>query len=358
LKSTGAEWFTFYGAKGEKLGVYALDVYMYGESSFSQISGNVWFAGKLIWDANAAVIQDRLGSNRATGNTMGYYPYGEEITATSNDREKFATYTRDSYTGLDYADQRFYASTYGRFSTPDPYRKSARRHNPGSWNRYTYVNGDPVNRQDPSGLLDYSCGLVQDVEGGVCPFDDNDIGPSLSGGYLANFYPDGPLQDDGSLVDVTSVDVTDTLDDVDTDPSDTDQGDSTTDSAPNELQCNAGFIAASNAAWIRAGIGLKDVEAGFWVTGPASAPAYFPLPFTNQSMTITGLNIPPAALALVHTHPNAGVAEPSPGDVNNSNLSNLPFYVLSSRGLWLHMPKATKSNMLRPGLSWLKPCGR
>lgn len=48
-------------------------------------------------------------------------PFGDKITSTSNDREKFATYTRDSYTGLDYADQRFYASTYGRFNTPDPY---------------------------------------------------------------------------------------------------------------------------------------------------------------------------------------------------------------------------------------------
>ncbi len=53
-------------------------------------------------------------------------PYGDEITSTSSDREKFATYTRDFYTGLDYADQRFYASTYGRFNTPDPYMAAAR----------------------------------------------------------------------------------------------------------------------------------------------------------------------------------------------------------------------------------------
>jgi hypothetical protein len=44
-------------------------------------------------------------------------PFGDEITSTSNDREKFATYTRDSYTGLDYADQRYFASTYGRYNT-------------------------------------------------------------------------------------------------------------------------------------------------------------------------------------------------------------------------------------------------
>jgi hypothetical protein len=36
------------------------------------------------------------------------------------------TYNRDSFTGLDYADQRFYASSYGRFNSPDPYRASGR----------------------------------------------------------------------------------------------------------------------------------------------------------------------------------------------------------------------------------------
>jgi len=43
-------------------------------------------------------------------------------------------------------------STYGRFLTPDPYRASAAPENPQSWNRYAYVQSDPVNRYDPSGL--------------------------------------------------------------------------------------------------------------------------------------------------------------------------------------------------------------
>ncbi len=36
--------------------------------------------------------------------------------------------------------------------SPDPYRRSAKRRNPGSWNRYVYVKGDPVKYTDPSGL--------------------------------------------------------------------------------------------------------------------------------------------------------------------------------------------------------------
>ena len=62
------------------------------------------------------------------------------------------TYTRDSFTGLDYADQRFYASSLGRFNTADPFRPSADAKLPGSWNRYAYVVGDPIRFIDPRGL--------------------------------------------------------------------------------------------------------------------------------------------------------------------------------------------------------------
>jgi RHS repeat-associated protein len=93
---------------------------------------------------------DRLGS-------IGrYLPYGEERTGQSgnpaNGNEKFATYTRDGVTGLDYADQRWYAQGQGRFLTSDPYQASAGPGDPASWNRYAYVQGDPTNYVDGAGL--------------------------------------------------------------------------------------------------------------------------------------------------------------------------------------------------------------
>jgi RHS repeat-associated protein len=146
------EW-TFYGANGEKLGVYQLaqgtDNYGNAFAYFAPVRTSVWFGGKLVYE-NGPVNLDRLGTNHAQ--SAQFLPYGDEITSTSNDRTKFATYTRDSYTGLDYADQRYYASTYGRFNTTDPSAKSARAGTPGSWNRYSHVQGDPVNRKDPRGL--------------------------------------------------------------------------------------------------------------------------------------------------------------------------------------------------------------
>jgi RHS repeat-associated protein len=98
------------------------------------------------------VIQDRLGTNRFTG--ARYRPYGDEITSTPNDFTKFATYFRDGFTGVDYADQRYYASTNGRFATADPAGTDAVDvDDPGSWNRYAYVSCDPVNHYDPKGTF-------------------------------------------------------------------------------------------------------------------------------------------------------------------------------------------------------------
>jgi RHS repeat-associated protein len=141
----------FYGADGKKLGVWQL-TNPYNNPTLTLVSTNVWFGGRLIQGASGTVVaQDRLQS-------IGkYFPYGEDCynptpANPSNDQEKFATYTRDSISGLDYAVNRYYAAGTGRFMSADPYGGSARLRNPGSWNRYAYVDGDPVNYQDPTGL--------------------------------------------------------------------------------------------------------------------------------------------------------------------------------------------------------------
>jgi len=105
------------------------------------------------------VVTDRLGTVRANtqGESFAYYPFGEERTSTVDGRDKFATYFRDTV-GLDYAEQRYYNSSLGRFWSVDPGGiRTAHPGNPTSWNRYAYVNGDPVNFQDPHGL-DGNCG--------------------------------------------------------------------------------------------------------------------------------------------------------------------------------------------------------
>ena len=110
--------------------------------------------------AQTPVVTDRLGSVRAyqtngTWRTLSYFPFGEEKTPVTPDgAEKFGTYVRDSTLGSqDYAMQRYYSPNAGRFNSPDPGGvKTANPRDPGSWNRYAYVQGDPINGFDPKGL--------------------------------------------------------------------------------------------------------------------------------------------------------------------------------------------------------------
>jgi RHS repeat-associated protein len=127
---------------------------------------NLYFLGKLIIAEGYDVSTDRLGSVR-NGSQTGYeaqYPYGVEYTTTVNDREKFATYTRDSATGLDYAVNRYYSSQWGRFLSPDPSGLNVSRRNPQSWNLYAYVNNDPIAENDPSGYGPGFCVIGKDSE--------------------------------------------------------------------------------------------------------------------------------------------------------------------------------------------------
>jgi RHS repeat-associated protein len=82
-------------------------------------------------------------------------------------------------TGNGTLDQRYYASAYGRFNSPDPYQASGGPSNPQSWNRYAYTLGDPVNGYDPQGLDD------EDPDGdGDYFLDTGDGTDGVGGGYF------------------------------------------------------------------------------------------------------------------------------------------------------------------------------
>jgi len=179
--SKGSEKY-LYGPGGQLLESYR---------GWNDITDYVYFGGRLLYTLSAGqavtrIYSDRLGSTRATETiqqygggwtTRNYYPFGEEITSTSNDQYKFASTYRDSATGLDYAVNRYYASGTGRFLTVDPAKRSAKPRRPGTWNRYAYVGNDPINHRDPLGLDDYT----EDPED--CEFygDCGDDGPNGTG---------------------------------------------------------------------------------------------------------------------------------------------------------------------------------
>jgi RHS repeat-associated protein len=158
--TSNSETIYFYGADGKKLATYTYTIIQYQTQDDPEIqlmeqSKNVYFAGLMLTEEGNSVSTDRLGSVRSGGpGGLGYqaeYPYGVEYTVTANDREKYATYTRDSLTGFDYAVNRYYSSQWGRFLSPDPYGH-ANLTDPPTWNQYNYAGNDPVNGTDPLGL--------------------------------------------------------------------------------------------------------------------------------------------------------------------------------------------------------------
>jgi RHS repeat-associated protein len=140
-----------YSPSGQKLAMYQVDAVVGGfppytaSLSTTLLSSDKYFGGRRIQ------IEDRLSSTNGK-----FYPYGEDKPGNpASDTWKFATYWRDSQTNLDYADQRYFSSQYGRFTSPDPYKASGGPGDPASWNQYAYTRADPINRNDPSGLADF-----------------------------------------------------------------------------------------------------------------------------------------------------------------------------------------------------------
>src|SRR5580658_10756540 len=59
---------------------------------------------------------------------------------------------RDTESGLDYFNARYYDPRQGRFVSPDPENAGADPTNPQTWNGYAYVANNPLAYLDPSGL--------------------------------------------------------------------------------------------------------------------------------------------------------------------------------------------------------------
>ena len=83
-----------------------------------------------------------------------YEPLGAELPPSTNqayNTHQFTGHERDLATGYDNMHFRYYGSNLGRFMKPDNIPGNLA--NPQSWNLYSYVHGNPVNFNDPTGHL-------------------------------------------------------------------------------------------------------------------------------------------------------------------------------------------------------------
>jgi RHS repeat-associated protein len=102
------------------------------------------------WEDTERVRTDWAGNVVETCTSL---MYGDGLTCTGSDTSPihFTGYEHDFESGLDYANNRYYNARLGRFMTADIFEGSPG--SPRSFNRYSYVLGDPANYVDPSGNL-------------------------------------------------------------------------------------------------------------------------------------------------------------------------------------------------------------
>jgi len=64
-------------------------------------------------------------------------PFGEDFGESgTQEKHHFTSYERDGESTTDYAVNRQYSQSIGKFTSVDPQEKSAKREVPQSWNRY------------------------------------------------------------------------------------------------------------------------------------------------------------------------------------------------------------------------------
>ena len=162
-------------------------------------------------------LTDWLGTRRvmtdATGNVAENcpsLPYGDgEGCAPTPTEHLFTGKERDSESGNDYFGARYYASTMGRFLSPDwsaqatpvPY---ATMGDPQSLNLYSYMRNNPLGGTDPDGHCDIGCqigivmGIVNGIQrdGGVGPYAHN-VGVGALKGLGQAAYSTGAILNAG-----------------------------------------------------------------------------------------------------------------------------------------------------------------
>jgi RHS repeat-associated protein len=104
---------------------------------------------------------DNLGSSNVLTNQSGqlvekttYYPFGGIQSGGTQSKFLYTGQKRDSETGLDYYNARYYNDQISRFTQPDDIVQDL--YNPQSLNRYSYVGNNPLRYIDPSGHFSIS----------------------------------------------------------------------------------------------------------------------------------------------------------------------------------------------------------
>jgi RHS repeat-associated protein len=152
------------GLNGEQVTEMAMD----SNNNMVWQHTNVWAGGELLatYDTNGLhfYFNDALGTRRAQTDSNGVLeqtcfnlPFGDSLDCTQSaefpTEHHFTGKERDSESGNDYFGARYYASSMGRWTSPDPSGLLlANPANPQALNLYSYVGNNPLRFFDPDGL--------------------------------------------------------------------------------------------------------------------------------------------------------------------------------------------------------------
>ena len=122
--------------------------YVYsGEALISKLTSTT----TTYYHADHLSVRLSTGTGGAKAGEQGHYPFGESWYSTNTTTKFiFTSYERDSESGHDYAQQRYYHVLWGRFCSADPV--SGIPGDPQTWDRYVYARNDPIDLTDPTGL--------------------------------------------------------------------------------------------------------------------------------------------------------------------------------------------------------------
>jgi RHS repeat-associated protein len=151
-----------------------------GSDFTGQIQTTHYYFGDLLGSA-----QIELSDGGWPLTLSAFDPYGQEIdTQTSTNHYKFTGKERDTESGLDYFGARYYASSMGRFMSPDwsdendpvPYADFS---NPQSLNLYSYAYNNPLRSADADGHVTCDPDTWDDstntLTAGACHYDFGDF---------------------------------------------------------------------------------------------------------------------------------------------------------------------------------------
>ena len=116
-------------------------------------------------DHEGSLVATTDGSGGVTGMDL-LTPYGQAVSNSTSDFYLYTGLDQDAINGSDHAWYRNYSTAQSRWLRPDPYNGSYDLYNPQSFNRYNYVENNPLMFTDPSG--EAGAGILTGIGGSPC----------------------------------------------------------------------------------------------------------------------------------------------------------------------------------------------